>query len=87
MIAARQPERRHPGGVGRAWADLLPEAVAHLGDLVSDNPGQADRVREIRSLTDQRGVVLAALVANVQANRPPQSGSSCSTATSRSPTR
>ena len=153
MTAARQPERRHPRGVGRAWADLplrskglvvvaipllalllatalfgmamaqdrraqaavrhtmevereiaqvrilvqagvtgyvltgqrqylasyeearreLPEAVAHLGDLVSDNPSQADRVREIRSLTDQRGAVLAALVANVQANRPPQS--------------
>jgi hypothetical protein len=30
-------------------------------------------VREIRSLTDQRGAILAALVANVQANRPPQS--------------
>jgi hypothetical protein len=111
MTAARQPERRHPRGVGRARADLplrsrgwswwpsrcwpccwlradrerqyltsyeqarreLPEAVAHLGDLVSDNPGQADRVREIRSLTDQRGAILAALVANVQANRPPQS--------------
>jgi hypothetical protein len=22
MAAARQPERRHPRGVGRAWADL-----------------------------------------------------------------
>jgi PAS domain S-box-containing protein len=153
MTAARQQERRHPRGVGRAWADLplrskglvvvaipllalllatalfgmamaqdrraqaavrhtmeverqiaqvrilvqagvtgyvltgerqylasyeearreLPEAVAHLGDLVSDNPGQAERVREIGRLTDQRGAILAALVANVQANRPPPS--------------
>ena len=51
----------------------LPEAVGQLGDLVSDNPGQMDRVERVRALVDERADLLEALVANVQANRPPAS--------------
>jgi PAS domain S-box-containing protein len=51
----------------------LPEAVGQLGGLVSDNPGQVDRVERVRALIDERADLLEALVANVQANRPPAS--------------
>jgi CHASE3 domain sensor protein len=48
----------------------LPQAVAQLGDLVSDNPAQMDRLERARALVDQRAGILEALVANVQADRP-----------------
>jgi PAS domain S-box-containing protein len=51
----------------------LPEAVAQLGALVADNPGQADRVRRVKALTERRARILKALVANVGADRPPSS--------------
>ena len=51
----------------------LPETVGQLGSLVSDNPGQVDRVERVRALIDERADLLEALVANVQADRPPAS--------------
>jgi CHASE3 domain sensor protein len=51
----------------------LPRAIAHLGDLVSDNPGQADRLARAQAIADRRARVLQALVANVRAGRPPSS--------------
>ena len=51
----------------------LPRAIAHLGDLVSDNPDQVDRLEEAKAIADRRGRVLQALVANVRADRPPHS--------------
>src|SRR5919112_1353969 len=51
----------------------LPKAVDDLGPLVDDNPGQAGRLKRVRALTKERATILAALVANVRANRPPRS--------------
>jgi CHASE3 domain len=65
----------------------LPEAVAHLEHLVRDNPGQADRVREIRSLTDQRERSWPRWWPTSRRTGRRGAGPSCSTATSRSPTR
>ena len=48
----------------------LPQAVAQLGGLVSDNPAQVDRHERARALVDQRAGILEALVANVRAGRP-----------------
>jgi PAS domain S-box-containing protein len=62
-------ERRYLTSYEAARRDL-PEAVDQLGDLVSDNPGQADRVERVRALAGQRADVLEALVANVRANQP-----------------
>jgi CHASE3 domain sensor protein len=59
----------------------LPQAVDHLGDLVEDNPGQAARLDRVRAQTEERATILAALVANVQAHRPPRAGPGCSTGT------
>ena len=51
----------------------LPRAVTQLGQLVSDDPGQVNRLERVRALVDQRSDILEALVANVRANRPPAS--------------
>jgi PAS domain S-box-containing protein len=51
----------------------LPQAVDHLGGLVSDNPDQVARLARVEALTGRRAGVLEALVANVRAGRPPQS--------------
>ncbi|HEV3505282.1 MAG TPA: PAS domain S-box protein, partial [Actinomycetes bacterium] len=48
----------------------LPQAVVRLRVLVSDNPGQVDRLERVRALVDQRADLLEALVANVRAGRP-----------------
>jgi CHASE3 domain sensor protein len=50
----------------------LPRSIAHLGELVSDNPGQVDRVAKVEAIADRRARVLQALVANVRADRPPR---------------
>ena len=65
-------ERRYLTSYEQARKDL-PRAVDNLGDLVRDNPGQAARLERVRALTEERATILAALVANVQANRPPRS--------------
>jgi CHASE3 domain sensor protein len=36
----------------------LPRSIAHLGELVSDNPGQVDRVAKVEAIADQRAHVL-----------------------------
>jgi PAS domain S-box-containing protein len=48
----------------------FPQAVVQLSVLVSDNPGQVDRLERVRALVDRRADILAALVANVRAGRP-----------------
>ena len=48
----------------------LPLAVGQLSVLVSDNPGQVDGLERVRHLVRQRADILAALVANVRADRP-----------------
>jgi PAS domain S-box-containing protein len=58
-----------PAGPGGGAAHL-PQAVDQLGDRVRDNPGQIGRVERVRALVGQRADILAALVANVRANRP-----------------
>jgi PAS domain S-box-containing protein len=65
-------ERRYLTSYEEARREL-PPAVDHLGDLVRDSPAQAGRIERVRALTRERATVLAALVANVQADRPPQS--------------
>ena len=65
-------ERRYLTSYEQARAEL-PRAVAQLGNLVSDNPGQAQRLRRVEALTGRRARVLSALVANVQAGKPPAS--------------
>jgi hypothetical protein len=32
----------------------LPRSIAHLGELVSDNPGQVDRVAKVEAIADRR---------------------------------
>jgi PAS domain S-box-containing protein len=63
-------ERRYLTSYKQARAEL-PKAVAMLGDLVSDDPGQAERVQRVEALTELRAGILSALVANVRANEPP----------------
>jgi PAS domain S-box-containing protein len=65
-------ERRYLTSYEQARAEL-PRAVAQLGNLVSDNPGQAQRLRRVEALTERRARVLSALVANVRAGKPPAS--------------
>jgi CHASE3 domain sensor protein len=65
-------ERRYLTSYEQARKEL-PRAVDNLGDLVRDNPGQAARLERVRALTEERATILAALVANVQADRPPPS--------------
>ena len=65
-------ERRYLTSYEQARTEL-PRAVAQLGNLVSDNPGQAQRLRRVEALTERRARVLSALVANVQAGKPPAS--------------
>jgi CHASE3 domain sensor protein len=62
-------ERRYLTSYDAARREL-PQAVAQLGDLVSDNPAQVDRLERVRALVDQRADILEALVANVRADRP-----------------
>jgi len=73
-------ERRYLTSYEQARKEL-PRAVDNLGDLVRDDPGQAARLERVRALTEERATILAALVANVQANRPRRAGPSCSTGT------
>src|SRR5215211_8394056 len=72
---------RNPRPSGRGGSQLtsyeaarqeLPRSIAHLGELVSDNPGQVDRVAKVEAIADRRARVLQALVANVRADRPPR---------------
>jgi PAS domain S-box-containing protein len=65
-------ERRYLTSYEHARQEF-PRAVDNLGDLVEDNPAQAARLERVRALTEERARILAALVANVQADRPPQS--------------
>jgi PAS domain S-box-containing protein len=65
-------ERRYLTSYEQARAEL-PQAVARLGKLVSDNPGQAQRLRRVEDVTGRRARVLSALVASVRAGRPPAS--------------
>jgi PAS domain S-box-containing protein len=65
-------ERRYLTSYEEARREL-PQAVGNLGDLVKDNPAQAARLERVRAQTEGRAAILAALVANVQANRPPRS--------------
>ncbi|HEV3496761.1 MAG TPA: ATP-binding protein, partial [Actinomycetes bacterium] len=62
-------ERRYLTSYEAARRDL-PQAVVQLSVLVSDNPGQVDRLERVRALVDQRADILEALVANVRAGRP-----------------
>jgi len=65
-------ERRYLTSYEHARRDL-PRAVDGLGVLVKDNSVQVARVSRVRALTAKRATILAALVANVQADRPPPS--------------
>ena len=65
-------ERRYLTSYEEARREL-PRAVGNLGGLVRDNPGQAARLERVRALTEERATILAALVANVQAEQPPES--------------
>jgi signal transduction histidine kinase/ActR/RegA family two-component response regulator len=56
-----------------ANARSLPVALARLRELVSDNPGQRQRLRQVRLLAERRQRLLAELVASVRANSPPGS--------------
>jgi PAS domain S-box-containing protein len=62
-------ERRYLTSYEEARREL-PQAVVQLGQFVSDNPGQVDRLERVRALVDQRADLLEALVANVRAGRP-----------------
>jgi CHASE3 domain sensor protein len=62
-------ERRYLTAYEEARREL-PQAVVQLGQLVSDNSGQVDRLERVRALVDQRADLLEALVANVRAGRP-----------------
>jgi CheY-like chemotaxis protein len=64
-------ERRYRTSYEAARQEL-PRSIAHLGELVSDNPGQVDRVAKVEAIADRQARVLQALVANVRADRPPR---------------
>jgi len=50
----------------------LPYFLARFGNLASDNPSQVGRLQRVRTLSNRRLEILAALVASVRADSPPQ---------------